>query len=510
MHSQCHSSSSNPSNLPTRLLDVSRDADRIYLVLGKDLPPHSKYMTLSHCWGLKPLLKLRRWHLDIWLEQGLLHSDLSQTFQDAIFVTRKLGSSYLWIDALCIIQEDREDWQKESITMASVYGKSHLNISASAAVDGSGGCFQDRDSASLGHFVTPVLNVVGELRPMRFGRTADAFAYQIALSPLASRAWVFQERYLARRNLFFTKTQLWWECKTDAACEAIPRGAIIRPGTYELARISSEAADEKVQWHDIIVNYSKGKLTNESDRIIALAGVVESFSKTHNLATQDYLFWLWKPIQPRDLCWEAYDVASAVPGMLPSWSWLSVQSGINIKFPNRWEGTEYHVSIKTALSPDPIALSEEAKSGFLVIQCRPLLSVCLRKNNHIGRTELRFIPKANAQQYPEIDWHSLSYISTKADFTKNAKETWLLPISSCPQTPKRRSSIDYCLLLQYASAKCGVFKMTGIVCFRGQVPGMDDLDQALQDPLFWADEEVYKEVLSPLNSRVPQFLIEIL
>lgn len=71
---------------------------------------------------------------------------LPQTFQDAIAVTHNLTIRYLWVDSLCIIQDDPQDWQRESSRMASIYGNAYLVFSATHAAQESQGCFSSRSS----------------------------------------------------------------------------------------------------------------------------------------------------------------------------------------------------------------------------------------------------------------------------------------------------------------------------------------------------------------------------
>ncbi|KAE8453294.1 hypothetical protein EG329_011361 [Mollisiaceae sp. DMI_Dod_QoI] len=68
-----------------------------------------------------------------------------QTFQDAIWVTQSLGFSYIWIDSLCIVQDDEDDWRQESALMSQVYGNAVVNIAATKAENGSVGLFAERD-----------------------------------------------------------------------------------------------------------------------------------------------------------------------------------------------------------------------------------------------------------------------------------------------------------------------------------------------------------------------------
>lgn len=77
---------------------------------------------------------------------GCQLSQMPQTFVDAISVTRHLGIRYIWIDSLCIYQDDAEDWSRESARMCAVYSNAHLVIAANRSSDCSGGCFHVRQA----------------------------------------------------------------------------------------------------------------------------------------------------------------------------------------------------------------------------------------------------------------------------------------------------------------------------------------------------------------------------
>jgi hypothetical protein len=68
-------------------------------------------------------------------------AELPLTFQDAVNITRALSQHLLWIDSLCIIQDDQADWERESARMASVYQNAFLTIAATSSHDSKGGCF---------------------------------------------------------------------------------------------------------------------------------------------------------------------------------------------------------------------------------------------------------------------------------------------------------------------------------------------------------------------------------
>ena len=123
--------------LPTRLIAVGSPADlelKLVITRGKS----GRYVTLSHCWGGSRPFCTSRENYNANLD-GFPLTSLPQTFQDALTTTRQLGFHYLWIDSICIIQGDREDWDAESARMGDTYRNSAVTI-----------CGPDADSADAG------------------------------------------------------------------------------------------------------------------------------------------------------------------------------------------------------------------------------------------------------------------------------------------------------------------------------------------------------------------------
>ena len=123
---------STSGRVPTRLIDISGSTPRIRL--SEQLVGPISYVTLSHCWGKSHKLTLQRNNLHAFQDK-IPDEALPKTFEDAIFIARYLGFGYLWIDSLCIIQDDEDDWKRESVLMTSVYGGGVLNIAATSAED---------------------------------------------------------------------------------------------------------------------------------------------------------------------------------------------------------------------------------------------------------------------------------------------------------------------------------------------------------------------------------------
>lgn len=119
----------NP-RLPTRVLNVCAGEDHNGTTLEETTEAHGKYAALSHCWGRETPATTTIANLDD-RKVDISIADLPLTFQEAIWLTRQLDLQYLWIDSLCIIQDDSNDWRREAPRMANVYGDAFITFSAS-------------------------------------------------------------------------------------------------------------------------------------------------------------------------------------------------------------------------------------------------------------------------------------------------------------------------------------------------------------------------------------------
>jgi hypothetical protein len=177
-----------------------------HLCLSKDLPEETRYATLSHCWGKLATVMLTTQNIASFSKQ-IPYESLCKTFQDVIATVKRFGLKYVWIDSLCIIQDDDDDWSRESSLMVQVYGGSTLNIAATAGSDGNAGLFPPRNPLSIQKcyievFDDPVDQENGALYEV--SRTG-IYVREVAGSPLGQRAWCLQETFLAPRTLHFGK-----------------------------------------------------------------------------------------------------------------------------------------------------------------------------------------------------------------------------------------------------------------------------------------------------------------
>ena len=172
-----------------------------------------RYIALSHRWG-ESMSETLKDNIDS-RKNSINHADLPTNFQDAIEVTRQLGIRYLWIDSLCIIQDDPEDWRRESRLMGDVFNSAYCTISVRVT---SGPGFltnhYDRKCVRLPYRKHSSLYICEQI---------DDFSKDVEDAALSNRGWVFQERVLSRRTLYFTDHQVYWECGVCIRCETLTR-----------------------------------------------------------------------------------------------------------------------------------------------------------------------------------------------------------------------------------------------------------------------------------------------
>ena len=262
-----------PRFMPTRLLDVGfAPSQPVRLVLSAD--PEDRYIALSHCWGSSTPLVTTLKNLSSF-QAKITPSSFPSTFSDAIKVTQLLGIRYLWIDSLCIVQDDPEDWLRESAMMASVYGNADITIIASRASSSEERFLSPRHET---YVLKKETNASGQeidlfLVNREYGFNSISEALRAHQGPLSKRAWAIQERYLSRRKIIFAEAQMFWECNQMTKSEDT-RLALIHSSQsyYELLSSSS--------WYDIVESFTNCEITYEADTFPAISGIVKTVART--------------------------------------------------------------------------------------------------------------------------------------------------------------------------------------------------------------------------------------
>lgn len=239
---------------------------------------------------------------------------LPQTYQDAAIVAVQLGYRYLWIDALCIVQDDPEDWRRESAKMCTVYRNSCCTIFAHTST-------QDND---------------GFLAASR----KDPPQSRCLPSSINSRGWVFQERILSRRILHFVHGGVFFEDASGVYTNRLfhgnydaPRHAPPRLAQHPLLEDRKANLDDWVEkptkWYELVERYTQCDLTYDTDRLPAVEGLARYYKQLSDGAGV-YVGGVWRGSLHQGLLWvETGHGPDGTPpdghgGMArppPSWSW---------------------------------------------------------------------------------------------------------------------------------------------------------------------------------------------
>lgn len=199
--------------LPTRVIDVGVDDSSNIRLCEQEEGKDTRYIALSHRWGRNMFKTLLENIND--RKMFIQHECLPRNFQHAIAVTRALNIRYLWIDSICIIQDDPNDWKRESALMEEVFSSAYCTIAATnAPYDG---LLNDRTNRTCVRLKNPTYN------PIFICEYIDDFDGDVQKAELNKRGWVFQERVLSRRTIYFTKHQVYWECGESIRCETLTK-----------------------------------------------------------------------------------------------------------------------------------------------------------------------------------------------------------------------------------------------------------------------------------------------
>lgn len=369
--------------MPTRVIDVCdlSAASLRLLHSAQETIADRRYLALSHCWGLTmpECGKTKTTNLDTHLE-CISYESLPRTFQDFIDIARRVKVRYVWIDSLCIIQDSREDWEKEAAQMADVYSKSYLTVAASGSANGTEGCRIDHETRSYGPVDVVCLGPPIDSTPPTpvtyriWAASPNPSASTLLLDPLSKRGWTLQERELSPRVVHYSKDTIRWECRELAATLEFPCGDRLPFDAGRLfdggsdarpAQIGNPSNDSKpldhaskqiIAWFELVQKYTARKLTKQTDRLPALSGLARMIASQ---SPDQYLAGLWKSHFCHCLLWasavrsdKGFQHSRSSLYMAPSWSWASISGPVEYL---GWVNGYWYVF---NASPDPAFLPE--------------------------------------------------------------------------------------------------------------------------------------------------------
>ncbi|CAG9957121.1 unnamed protein product [Clonostachys rosea f. rosea IK726] len=325
-----------------RLVDVED------MCIREDTDEHAPpFATLSYVWGKEPFLRLVKDNLETLMTPGSLrNAPLPLTISDAIEVCRNLQIRYIWIDSLCIIQDDESDKLEIIDSMDSIYRQSVLTIVAATGVNAHAGIPGVRPGTRT--LVQQQLEIRGvplidsvDHRQLRM-QTSYQEPEWISGTPWAQRAWTFQEALVARRILFFTAELVYWSCRQGLLSEDTVE--------YFEPLIKSMRLDDEfdpLEYQQIATTFSRRELTFESDLGRAYLGTQNyldakwggqkfSWGLPHG-AFGSFLMWEWdfdttrRQRQGTHPIKEANGTIARVA--FPTWSWMGwIEGGYLIHY----------------------------------------------------------------------------------------------------------------------------------------------------------------------------------
>ena len=397
--------------LPSRVIDVgdtAYDAPRLYISNGQEAEP---YVALSYCWGKEKSDVLTEERLTDF-KKVIPNSALPATVFDAIQMTRRLSLRYLWVDALCIIQDSKEDWEKEAAEMRQVYQGALLSFAGLESHSKAAGLFRDR---TVRVTQTPFFDGERHLVIQR-QRKVD-----LNTTVLRKRAWTLQEQILSPATVYFSGSSIVWECHTCAIDEDGQDHNFL-PHLKWFGDFPDDIGPHRL-WYRLVQDYTARSITYTSDRVAAIAGLAEK-CEAEEWQLGSYIVGLWAGDLPAALLWKgstrektdnlfsAYrneELAEASFSWdLPSWSWLGNPDWIG--WPDSFfreetpASTLYPCTIetsKTYLSTDSKVANKDIKGSlYLVGYLQPLTD-----------TLIQAVSAHDAPPYNELSFETLKYLA---------------------------------------------------------------------------------------------------
>ncbi|VZH97800.1 unnamed protein product [Fusarium fujikuroi] len=318
---------------------------------------YSSYAALSYRWGgLDAIWQTTTKNLGMRLTDFNI-SELPKTLSDTVQVVRNLGLKWVWIDSLCIVQDDKEDWAREAVKMASIYQNAVVTISADSSQDAKAGLHNERSSSILND--KDSMKICSKLstneessiflfpdQETRIDRSATNLrdiGDLLSHCALRDRGWTMQERILSPRIIHYAEDQLYWEClhgihESEDELYSIGRNVNIAKIAHRIKSAENKEAKKKElkqmlrYWYVHLVggDYSHRSLTYIDDKLLAISGIAKALDSIHPFG---YMAGHWCEDDDelvKSLCWKRGGPGKkAAKYRAPSWSWASQDSAID-------------------------------------------------------------------------------------------------------------------------------------------------------------------------------------
>lgn len=337
------------ANLPSRLIEVAPADSPGVPRLRSTTGWKGSYLALSYCWGSGQPYVLTTKNSEALMKE-LCVKMLPRTISHAIEVTKTLGFKYLWVDALCIMQDSaeaaaRDDMNHELAIMAEVYMNAAMTIVASCVRSVTDSFLEDRPTSAQRHCDIPC-----RLAPKNFlvVHIQEHLNHDDNSEPINKRAWTFQEQLLSPRLLIYASHTLQWQCRTlkcnlggsynapsDSPAPRLPSTQVLLlEGTQEKRKSHEPSADIPhtilQHWLRIVMSYTSRKSSLPSDKLPALSALAASYAPVFG---PEYFAGIWARSAVQQLCWMSADrrlfFTSPAQYRAPSWSWAALDGRVH-------------------------------------------------------------------------------------------------------------------------------------------------------------------------------------
>lgn len=346
-HEKCrhlHSDARSENILPLRLIEVGPVGDDKVLFSSAPFNSSVAFAAASYVWGEGTKeYRTTKSNLRQRCEGGVCVSELPRTIRDLIAVTRRLGLTHLWIDALCIVQDDEAEIKNEIYRMDQFYSHADIVVCAAMAGNSEDGFLPDPRTVERSY------GVVYEL-PYQWRRWGDEEKQVMTMlpettvwlsekkllnetrldgekEPIEERMWTVQERVAATRLLYFGSRQVRWKCKQTEHIDGGEFGIIddrmVQIGSGQ-PTIFIEFVDA---WNSYVSNFSSCSYSDQTtfaDRIKALENSVKEQSTLSGWPLDQICCGIWMIEYPWSLLWKKSSPQPIEARRGPSWSWLSL------------------------------------------------------------------------------------------------------------------------------------------------------------------------------------------
>lgn len=390
---ECCEQETENANLPTRLLYVGSINGKwedclLVPTSGRSQGTMSRplsYAVLSHCWGdpavHQPPFKTTTGNFSSML-RGIHFQILPKNYQHAIIVCRSMNIQYIWIDSLCIIQDDKIDWENESPKMAQYYEHAYITIIPAAASSCHDG-FLDRiptNDSTVGLDFQPSDDriIQGTYRlGSHFAPEPVLFYDDVAESKWGTRGWTFCEGIFSKRRVYFGKNTIYWSCRKFYASGL--NNSMKDAEEHNLRSLIEEQAvhpgkNDFSIWYAQFLEYSCRELSRFQDRLPAISSLAKVIAE---MTGSQYLAGLWRSDLHVGLLWYASDFEGSIilpgeteaPYIAPSWSWLARAKNAEVSDHALMRKTRPYLEVLDAgTTPDGINPFGRVLDGFIKIR----------------------------------------------------------------------------------------------------------------------------------------------